>query len=52
MNDIASVEGVTGTYHDGETEVSVRIDKRYDVNEIAGELRELLTAEVPDIFKE
>lgn len=52
LNDIASVEGVTHISLHGSSEVSVMIDKRYDKNEIAQELRELLTAEVPSIFRE
>lgn len=44
-NDIASVEGVTNVFVANETEASIRIDERYNVDEIACKLRELLTSE-------
>lgn len=52
LSDIASIEGVRNVYLDGETKVKVTIDARYNIDEIAQELRELLAAEVSDIFKE
>ncbi len=52
LNDIASVEGITHISLYGESEVTIMIDKRYDKDEIAQELRELLTAEVPSVFRE
>ena len=32
--------------------ISVSVDPRYDIEEIAQEIRDLLAAEVPDIFRE
>lgn len=52
LSDIASVEGVSNIWHDKQNSIKIMIDKRYDVDEIAQELRELLTAEVPDIFRD
>jgi len=52
LTDVASVEGISHIFLEGETEISVMIDKRYKASEVADELRELLGAEVPDIFRE
>lgn len=51
--DIVDIEGVRGvSYMFDSLPIRVMIDKRYDVKEIADEIYVLLTAEVPDIFKE
>lgn len=52
LTDIVSVKGVYRIFPEGETRISVMIDRRYKVNEVADELRELLGAEVPDVFRE
>ena len=51
MRDVSSVEGVlTVSLFSSRNSLMVTTDPRYDVSEIAQEIEELLTAEVPDVF--
>lgn len=53
IGEISRIEGVVKVYimvHDGH--LSVSTSPLYDVNEIAQEIKELLSSEVPDVFKE
>lgn len=52
LRDILSIEGVATAQDVSDGCISLTIDKRYDTIEVADEIRELLSAEVPDIFKE
>jgi hypothetical protein len=50
---ISNIEGVdTALIAGGTNPIYVYVDPRYSVAEIADEIRVLLTADVPDIFKE
>ena len=46
------IEGITWADLLFNTAIMVHTDPRYDVNEIRDEIYELLTAKVPDVFKE
>lgn len=50
--EIMSIEGVTACEVSVNGPLYIMVDPRYDAQEVAGEIRMLLTAEVPDIFKE
>lgn len=51
ISEILSIEGVSSaSVIVGR--ISVITDPRYDINEIAEEIKELLLSEVPDVFKE
>ncbi len=52
LSDIASIEGVKSLRLVDAAKVRITVDMRYDKSEVAQELRELLTAEVPSIFRE
>jgi hypothetical protein len=50
---LASIEGVDHINLIGSgNPIYIKIDPRYDLKEVAAEITDLLTAEVPDIFKE
>jgi hypothetical protein len=51
IKDIAGIEGVTrATIYSGNP-IFLSIDPRYSADEIAAEIENLLTAEIPDVFK-
>lgn len=52
--DILMIEGVTGAYIPSHNVnlMLIDIDPRYDVSEVAAEIEGLVTAEVPDVFRE
>lgn len=51
LQDIRSIEGVIGCRACTDGPIRVSIDKRYDAQEIADEIEELLTSDVPAIFE-
>jgi hypothetical protein len=52
ITDVLSIEGVSTCRASAGGPLYIMVDPRYDVREVAGEIEALLTAEVPDIFKE
>ena len=50
--EVKDIEGITWADLLFNTAIMVHTDPRYDVNEIRDEIYELLTAKVPDVFKE
>ena len=52
MAEIREIEGVNIVFLTSTLPVNVKIDPRYDLGEIAEEIRELLSAEVPAVFRE
>ncbi len=51
VDEISSIEGILEV-HKRTNNAFVTCDPRYDIEEIAQEVRDLLLAEVPDVFKE
>lgn len=52
LADCESVEGVAMVNYLSGGPIFIIVDPHYDVQEVAAELEELLTAEVPDVFRE
>jgi hypothetical protein len=52
VKELRDIEGVTWVASLSNTIIIVHTDPRYDVNEIRDEIYELLTAKVPDVFKD
>ncbi|KKK63067.1 hypothetical protein LCGC14_2998050 [marine sediment metagenome] len=56
VSDLAEIKTIEGTdtvlMLNGKNPISVFLDPRYDLKEIAEEIRELLTARIPDVFRE
>lgn len=52
IQDILTVEGVTNCRASIGGPIRIMIDQRYDTQEVADEIRGLLSAEVPDVFKD
>jgi hypothetical protein len=53
LKEINAIEGVDYVnLIGGENPIYIKIDPRYDLKEIAAEIKDLLKAEVPDVFKE
>ncbi len=50
--DVENIEGVASTFILSENSMSVLVDPRYDTTEVAEEVKQLLLADVPDVFKE
>lgn len=50
--EIKRIEGVSTILMLDGNPIRVCVDPRYDQKEVAEEIRELLAAEVPDVFKE
>lgn len=51
LQDILGIEGILQGRAVIGGPIRVTVDPRYDTEEIAGEIRELLNAEVPDVFR-
>jgi hypothetical protein len=49
--DILSIEGVTNCRIGVSGPLYIMVDPRYDVQEVADEIKTLLTASVPEVFK-
>ncbi len=53
VSEIGNIEGVSNAKMvTARNPIFVTVDPRYDIKEIAAEIERLLTAEVPDVFKE
>ena len=56
VSDFAEIKTIEGTdtvlVLNGENPIFVYVDPRYDPKEIADEIRELLAARIPDVFRE
>lgn len=50
--DILSIEGVCKGRINSLGEITIMVDPRYDVIDLADEIRSLLTAKIPDVFRE
>ncbi len=49
-SDILSIEGIVKVLGSRELPWMIQVDARYDINELAEELEELLSAKVPGVF--
>lgn len=52
VEDIKAIEGVSNALIVSGPPIFVRIDPRYNQNQVAQEIREFLAGEIPDIFRE
>jgi hypothetical protein len=56
VSDFAEIKTIEGTdtvlILNGKNPINIYVDPRYDLKEIAEEIRELLTARIPDVFRE
>lgn len=52
FDDVMSIEGVRRVLLEGKVEMTVFVDPRYDSDEVATEVRDLLTREVPQVFED
>lgn len=52
VEDVMSIEGITNVLSSKTLPWTAYADARYDAQEIAKELEELLEASIPDIFRE
>lgn len=52
ISEVAGIEGVRDAFVGFDGRLLVLTDPRYDVQEVITEIEELLTAEVPDVFRE
>lgn len=52
VSDVMSIEGIRKVFVDGKTRLDIFIDPRYDLSELAEEVKSLLMAEVPVEFRE
>jgi len=53
VTELKTIEGITSIlYLSTFGSIHLSTDPRYDISEIAQEIEELLTAEVPDVFKD
>ena len=50
--EIADIEGVSFVVGGRKNPISVYLDQRYDINEVAKEIEQLLSSEVPEAFLE
>ena len=53
LREISQIEGVVNVaYFKHGGNISAYIDPRYDIDEIAQEIKDLLSSEIPDVFKD
>ncbi len=52
LRDISTIEGIVRCRVCTDGPIRIMVDPRYDTQEIAQEIRDLLAAEVPEVFKE
>lgn len=52
FKEIKRIEGVSNAIMSGDNPICVYVDPRYSLADIAEEIRQLLKAEIPDVFRE